>query len=871
MGIGHHGVASPTRLAFNSMPSLPHSDTPAINLATIALHDGWELTRLSPGVCALPEQLAALTADWHDATVPGTVAGVLHKNIDAIGNYDADDWWYRLKFEGPVKAPNTCYRLCFEGLATLAKVWLNGTLILSSNNMFVGQRVDVTELLGANNALMILFQSLSAAMAEKRPRPRWKTALVDQQNLRWFRTTLLGRIPGWTPPITPVGPWGPIVLECIKGITVSQISLQTNARGNIGVVKLHAIVSVLTDKSLSGARIRLGQDVYPLSVSVGDATTIDGDLNLPEVPLWWPHTHGAPQLVRWRLELCIGDDWFGVEQGSIGFKELAVDQADGRVQFIINGVPVFCRGACWTTTDFLTLRGEPSELRQTLELARDAGLNMLRVGGTMVYESTCFYELCDELGILVWQDFMFANMDYPINDEQFRGEIEAEVQYQLNRLQRHVSISAYCGGSEIAQQAAMLGLPAADWINNFFAESLPNYCSQWHPQIPYFPSTPWGGALPFHVATGVSHYYGVGAYRRPLEDARAARVKFTTECLGFSNVPDIETVALLLDGKTPPPHHPRWKARQPRDNGAGWDFEDIRDHYFALLFKKDPIAVRSQDIERYYAMSRIVTGEVMRRVFAEWRHPSSPCKGALVWFFRDLWPGAGWGIVDSTGRPKATFWYLKRAWSGQAVFLTDEGLDGLDIHVVNEDSEMLDAHLELEIYQAGRINIASAQTSVSVPGRGAVTLHADALLGYFSDSTAAYRFGPPKHDVITVRLKRSDTGLLLSEDFYFPYGLDHPPQQAAAIKSDAVWHPDGNVVVTLSSDVFLQAVCVSCKGFAPGDNYFHLAPNQQKKILFSISDHRSTSFKAHFEALNFAESITVRAQRHLDAALNASQ
>ncbi len=853
------------------MTPLPLSGIPAKNLTTIALEDGWQLIRMSPGICVSPEQLAAFPANWLDANVPGTVAGSMHKNIDAIGNYDADDWWYRLNFEGPAKTPNTLYRLCFEGLATLAKVWLNGTLILSSNNMFVGQRVDITGVLGANNQLMILFQSLNAAMAEKRPRPRWKTALVDQQNLRWFRTTLLGRIPGWTPPITPVGPWGPVVLECAKGVDVSQIILQTSAYGTVGHVKLHAIVSVLTDQTLSSARIRLGHDVHPLNISVGDATTVEGDVTLPEVPLWWPHTHGVPQLVPWQLELCIEGEWFCIEQGSIGFKELVVDQADGRVQFIINGVPVFCRGACWTTTDFLTLRGDPSELRQTLELARDAGLNMLRVGGTMVYESTCFYELCDELGILVWQDFMFANMDYPVNDEQFRGEIEAEVQYQLSRLQRHVSIAAYCGGSEIAQQAAMLGLPAADWTNNFFAESLPEYCSQWHPEIPYFPSTPWGGALPFHVATGISHYYGVGAYRRPLEDARAARVKFTTECLGFSNVPDIETVALLLDGKTPAPHHPRWKARQPRDNGAGWDFEDIRDHYFALLFKKDPIAIRSQDIERYYAMSRIVTGELMQRVFAEWRNPASPCKGALVWFFRDLWPGAGWGIVDSTGRPKATFWYLKRAWANQAVLLTDEGLDGLDIHVVNENSEMLDAHLELEIYQAGRINIASAQTSVRVPGRGAVTLHADALLGYFSDSTGAYRFGPPKHDLITVRLKRSDTGLLLSEDFYFPFGLDHLPQQTAAIKSDAVWHPDGNVVVTLSSDIFLQAVCISCKGFVPDDNYFHLVPNQKKKIVFSILDHHSTTFKAHFEALNFVESITVRAQRHSGAEFNASQ
>ena len=832
-----------------------------INCTAILLHNGWQLTRLPPGVCLSPELLRVASADWHDAKVPGTVAATLHTNIDAIGNYDADDWWYRLTFDAPEKSPGTRYHLRFDGLATLSKVWLNGNLILSSRNMFVARRVDVSELLRAENHLTIVFQSLQAAMLERQARPRWKTALVEHQNLRWFRTTLLGRIPGWTPPITPVGPWAPVALECVKLVDLVSLNLKTRVVGTVGQMDLHAVVSIFNGQPLSGARLRVGNEVRPMAVIVGNVTTIQGDFSLPGVQLWWPHTHGSPSLIPWQLEVHVGDTWLGLERGDIGFKELAVDQTGGQVQFIVNGVPVFCRGACWTTADFITLRGERSLLRKTLEMARDAGLNMLRVGGTMVYESTDFYELCDELGILVWQDFMFANMDYPVGDERFRAEIDAEVQHQLNRLQRHVSIAAYCGGSEIAQQAAMLGLPASDWTNDFFAESVPKLCLNWHPTIPYFPSTPWGGALPFNVGTGISHYFGVGAYRRPLEDAKCARVKFATECLGFSNVPDTETVALMLGGQTPPPHHPLWKVRQPRDNGAGWDFEDIRDHYLRLLFKLDPIALRSRDVARYYALSRVVTGEIMRRVFFEWRNPNSDCAGALIWFFKDLWPGAGWGILDSTGRPKAAFWYLKRAWATQAAFLTDEGLDGLDVHVVNDGSEPLEARVELEMFQAGRVITASAQSLVCIPGHASVTLHGDTLLGYFSDSTAAYRFGPSKHDVITVRLIQSHTGILLSEDFYFPSGLALDLQRAVAIKSGVNWQADGTVVVTLSSEVFLQAVCISCKDFAPSDNYFHLAPNQQKSVVFTMCGPSITTFKAHFEALNFVETITIRAQR----------
>jgi beta-mannosidase len=484
---------------------------------------------------------------------------------------------------------------------------------------------------------------------------------------------------------------------------------------------------------------------------------------------------------------------------------------------------------------------------------------MLRVGGTMVYESETFYRLCDELGILVWQDFMFANMDYPFGDGEFRAEVDAEVRHQLGRLHRHPCIAAYCGGSEVAQQAAMMGLGPEHWSNEFVARELPRLCAELHSGVPYFPSSPWGGALPFHVGTGIAHYYGVGAYRRPLADVKAARVKFASECLGFSNVPEAATIERMLDGARPAPHHPRWKARVPRDNGAGYDFEDVRDHYLKLLFGADAVELRSQDLERYYAASRVVTGEAMARVFSEWRAPASGCGGALVWFFRDLWAGAGWGLTDELGLPKAAYWYLKRAWAPQTVRITDEGLDGLLLHVVNEAAAPLEAQVELEMMQAGRLVAAAPRKAVDVPARGAVTLQGDALLGYFSDSNDSYRFGPPKYDAIAARLTRRDTGEVLGEDFHFPLGLDLPIQRSAGLEASARWTRDAAVVMRVRSEVFLQAVSIACDGFAPDDNHFHLVPKREKRIVLARTAGPTVEFRAHLQALNLAEGIGVRA------------
>ena len=272
--------------------------------------------------------------------------------------------------------------------------------------------------------------------------------------------------------------------------------------------------------------------------------------------------------------------------GEVGFRTVAIDQTDGKVQFVVNGVAVFCRGACWTTNDIVSLGGSTDALRETLRRTADCNANMVRVGGTMVYESDAFYRECDRLGLMVWQDFMFANMDYPFDDPDFRSGAEDEVAQQLLRLGRHASVVAFCGGSETEQQAAMFGAPREIWQHPFLSDHLARLVEQ-RGTAAYWPSTPTGGSLPFHVGSGLAHYYGVGAYRRPLDDVRLADVKFTPECLGFSNIPEPENLRLATPGVNAVPHHPEWKRGVPRDSGAGWDFDDVPRPLHAALTHGD--------------------------------------------------------------------------------------------------------------------------------------------------------------------------------------------------------------------------------------------------------------------------------------------
>jgi beta-mannosidase len=820
---------------------------------------GWELASGRPGAYATPEELPKEALAWQPAIVPGTVADSLGLALDSSRDLDGEDWWYRCRFQAEPREPGTESRLRFDGLATLAEVWLNGARLFVSRNMFVPRTSSLAGLLREENELVICFRSLAAELACRRPRPRWKTALVSHQNLRWVRTTLLGRIPGWTPALAPVGPWRPIVLETVHQVDLTLIDLQTEVEGTEARLRFAATVRALDGPPITDAALRIGSTVVPVSVSPRPSgTELSCDVGLPGVPLWWPHTHGSPNLVDCALDLQHGDQALSFDCGRIGFKAVAVDQRNGEVRLLVNGCPVFCRGACWTVNDFRSLVGDPEALRQALHLAQGAGANLLRVGGTMVYESDLFYSLCDELGLLVWQDFMFANMDYPFLDDGFRSEVEEEVTHQLRRLQGHPCVAVYCGGSEIEQQAAMLGLPAGEWSCSFFAETLPALCERHHAGIPYFPSTPTGGVLPFHLTAGISHYYGVGAYRRPMDDVKHAGVKFTSECLGFSNVPEDAAMAAIFGQDRPVSHHPRWKAGVPRDGGTGWDFEDIRDHYLASLFGLDPIDLRSRDPERYFALSRVTTGEVMKAVFAEWRKPTSGCGGGLVWFFKDLRPGAGWGVLDSANQPKAAYWYLKRAWAPRALLMTGEGLEGLQLHVLNESPETLSGRVELKVLRAGQQPVGQAEQAVFIPPHGACTLSADAMLAYFADLTYAYRFGPPKHDLVVARLTSEDGREVFGEDAYFPLGLGLPMREAADISVEVGRDPDGAPTVTLQSPVFLQSVSLSAEGYLPDDNHFHLAPGWRKRVRFRPDQHRTVPFKAHLGALNLGETLTLR-------------
>jgi beta-mannosidase len=769
---------------------------------------------------------AGLTGDVLTAGVPMPRPTV----VDAVDGWrslcaadasvDDVDWWFVTDTD---VAATT--RIVFEGLSFPASVFVDGVEVATAASMFLPVATTVGP---GRHRIVVRFGSLTAWASTRRPRGRWRSSLVATQGLRWARTTLLGRAKVYGDVPAPVGFWRGVTLADAPAVT----DLDVHADPTTGVVAVRGRCLDTDGNHADAATVAVrlvdpdGQAIE--STAVVTDGTFSTTLTVARPRLWWPHGYGEQPL--YRLTAATADDP-GLTR-TVGFRTLAVDTTDGGFTLVGNGVPIFARGAVWTPVRPGAVPDVPAAIRRRLHLLADAGATMVRIPGGLLPEDAEFADACAELGLLIWQDAMLATFDPP---PDLDDTVAAELDAMLRAVSGNPSIAVVSGGSETVQQPVMLGLPREGRTMPLIETTLAERAAAYGlPYVESSPSAPPGSdAFPLRPDTGVSHWFGVGGYRRPVADVVGADVRFAAECLAFSIPPSPAAIERHFGAAAAAGHTPEWKAAVPRDRGSTWDFEDVRDHYVAALFGVDPSAVRSRDHERHLQLGRVAIAEAMAACHAHWR-TDPRCGGALVLTAADTTPGAGWGLIDVDGDPKLPLSVLRRVWAPVTVLVRDAGLAGIVIDVLNDTGAPVVGEVSLCATTDGGSVVAEGVAQVTVGPHGSVRLYDSEITGVFRDLSDAHRFGPRTADAVEVvlgvdgapRCREVFAVRPATETVVIPAGT----LQASALVVDGGWS------VRLESSVTARWVEIDCPGWTPADSVFHLAAGRPYEVTLTPAD-----------------------------------
>jgi len=662
--------------------------------------------------------VSALPADgWLPARVPGGVhesllaAGRIEhpyedRNEEGVRWIEERDWWFRASFAFPAeRAEGERVRLVFDGLDTVVDIWLNGRLLGHHENMFCPAEFDVTERLRDDNDLLLRFAPplaglsvpASAAALQERFAALFADLMPDEaaptDSEGGIMTDLKARATlrrkatfswGWDfgPRVPSVGIWRPVELRVEKGAVVTGHHIRTDAIETDGSASVSVDVEV--DQFATGAHLTAlveltspsGQlSSLELPVSNGLAS---GLLTVPQAHLWWTHDLGEPALYEVTITLLDGTKTLDRVTDRVGVRTITLDRgADPEgghlFRFLLNGAPVFARGANWLPADMLVCSVEPDRVRALVSLAREGGMNMLRVWGGGIYERDAFYRACDEQGVLVWQDFMFACTDYPESDPALAAEVKQEAEYQVKRLRNRPSLALWCGNNEVQviHGAAYQNYEPGDWGYDFFYRVLPEAVAKFDGLTPYWPGSPWGkdpsegwmaagGALDgdrhaWEVWHGISfgpnaqEFDSVGEarhYRRYADDTG----KFISE-FGIHAAPELATLRRYL------PEDQLYIHSEAFDHH---NKDNPKDKHDAVL---EVVTGLPETIEQYVDFTMISQAEGLKFGVEHYRRRAPHCNGTLVWQFNDVWPGFSWSVVDYDLVPKAAYHYLSRAYA----------------------------------------------------------------------------------------------------------------------------------------------------------------------------------------------------------------
>lgn len=683
--------------------------------------------------------------DWLPASAPGTVhqdllaAGripdpFIGLNEHAVQWVGETDWLYRCQFHLPPDFEGDHVALCFDGLDTFATVWLNGQQILVSDNMFVPQRVAVGTLLQAGqNALQILFESALRRGKEREAHYGPLAVWNGDPSRVYVRKAQYHYGWDWGPVLMTAGPWRAVRLEAYTG-RITELHCPVTVTEDLQTATLPVTVTVEGTHS-AGTSIALA--LYdPAGVLIDQATlpvnspSVNHTFTVTNPRLWWPRGYGEQALYQLEATLQQGESVLDQQTQRLGVRHLVLRQEaltnepGSTFLFVINQIPIFCGGANWIPADSFIPSITAERYRAWLQLAADGNMVMVRIWGGGLYEEDLFYDTCDELGLLVWQDFMFGCGIYPAHAE-FQTSVRAEAEAAVRRLRHHPSLAIWCGNNEDYAIAQSIRAYDATFNGDFtstrfpareiYERLLPAICATLDPTRPYWPGSPYGGADSGNQTIGDRHTWDVWHGRMaPYQDYPKYSGRFVSE-FGMQAHPALATIEAFAE-----PAERFAESRTMEHHNKATDGPRR-----LAVYVNDTVRAPADLPSAIYA-TQLVQAEALGAAIRGWRRrfggPGAyAVAGALVWQINDCWPVTSWAMVDYWLRPKPAYYVVRRELAPLVVGLAKAD-GGAAVWAVNESTAPVVANVVLTRWTLAGEEVATEERTISLAAHQATEL-----------------------------------------------------------------------------------------------------------------------------------------------------
>src|SRR5579863_1216814 len=832
--------------------------------AVLTLDHGWQFRQSTAG--------GAEDKDWMPATVPGDVHLDLLANKRIPDPYYRDNeaklqwieqasWEYETSFDaGAALVGKANVELVFDGLDAAAEVYLNDVLVLSADNMFRVWRVPVKERLHAGkNVLRVVFPSPIKAAEKVAATDPWQPKTKTEAKT-YIRKAAYEYGWDWGPRFVTSGIWKPVRIEGWDKVRIADFAIRQRDVSK-EVAHIDAEVEVQAASAGPGSVVVKFDDAgkpvvltAKTELHVG-TNVIDVPVEIRQPKLWYPAGYGEQPLYEFTATVSPGSAKADERKAKVGLRSIVLDRHPDKwgrsFQLVVNGIPVFAKGADVIPFDSFPNRVHTADYRRILQSARDANMNMIRHWGGGYYETDEFYQICDELGIMVWQDFMYGN-DWQPGTYAFKLTMEAEAEDQVRRLRNHPSIVVWCGNNETEESlnwSPRDKLPLdvrfqmwQDYLTEF-SGILNRVVERLDPQVPYWPSSPSADyeELSPKYQSGDAHLWDVWHGRVPFSTYETHNSRFVTE-YGFQSFPEMRTIEAFTESADRSGiFTPVMLAHQKNNEGNSI----IHDY----LLKDYP---EPKDFPSFLYASQVLQAEGIKIGAEHLRRSMPETMGSIFWQLNDCWPVASWSSIDYYGRWKALQYYARRFYA--PVLVSPHVEDGaVKVYIVSDKTEAQKAVLRVRLMDFdGKVLLEEKQDANVSPLTSKVYLEWPfSKLVQAGASDTSRVFVVADLDLGGAQISRNLTYLVAVKEVHL---------KPATLKVDTN-SANGKLHIRVSSPVLARSVYLSFGDLdvKVTDNYFDVLPGETVEIT-ADSKASPDDVKARLQVMSLTDAFAVNPQ-----------